>query len=98
MLKHFLTLGLDFNASDNEIRQNYLNLVRKHTPEQDPDKFHQITEAYEAVKDERSRINESLFGIFKINDVKSEINSIINAKQINRKRVGLKTLIRFSGN
>jgi hypothetical protein len=47
----FDVLGLDSNATATEIRARYLELVRQHPPEHDPDRFAEIHDAYTAVSD-----------------------------------------------
>lgn len=47
----FAVLGLSKTASEEEIRQRYLDLVRQHPPEKDPARFREIHSAYESAKD-----------------------------------------------
>ncbi|WDQ15112.1 J domain-containing protein [Rhodopirellula sp. P2] len=47
----FEVLGLDTKATTAEIRVRYLELVRQHPPEHDPDRFAEIHDAYTAVGD-----------------------------------------------
>lgn len=47
----FETLGVPYDASEAEIRARYLDLVKQHPPERDPDKFREICAAFEAAKD-----------------------------------------------
>lgn len=44
-------LGIDSNASEEEVRQRYLALVKLNPPEKDPAKFREIHQAYESAKD-----------------------------------------------
>jgi curved DNA-binding protein CbpA len=46
----FATLGIENTASEEEIRQRYLELVKQHPPEHDPVRFREIHDAYEAAK------------------------------------------------
>jgi len=93
MLKHYLTLGLDLDTTDEEVRRKYLNLVKTYTPENDPVMFRQITEAYEALKDVRSRVKSRLFASQKATDFEEELYSLINLTTLKRKRVGLQKLM-----
>ena len=43
-------LGLNAGATQTEIKKAYFSLVRKHSPEKDPDGFRRIREAYEHLK------------------------------------------------
>ncbi|MDM8550189.1 J domain-containing protein [Desulfobacterales bacterium HSG2] len=92
MLTHYLTLGLLPDASDEEIRDHYLQLVKRHTPEKDPERFRQITEAYEAIKDVRNRVKGKVFGGLTIRDYESALLSLAKAREIKRRRVGLQEL------
>jgi curved DNA-binding protein CbpA len=44
-------LGLEHGASEEDIKRAYFHLVRKYTPEKDPEAFQKIHEAYLLVKD-----------------------------------------------
>jgi len=92
LLTYYLSLGLLPDASDEEIRNSYLQGVKKHTPEKDPVKFRRITEAYEAIKDERSRIRIKIFGGLITRDCETALLELAEAREIRRCRVGLKTL------
>ncbi len=92
MLTYYLVLGLSLDASDEDIRNSYLQLVKKHTPEKDPAKFRQITEAYESVKDERQRVKGKIFGGLAARDHEDTIFSLARAKEIKRRRAGLQEL------
>ena len=46
----YKTLGLEQGASQKEIKRAYFSLVRKYSPEEAPEKFREIREAYERLK------------------------------------------------
>lgn len=54
-------LGLDRNASQEEIRKAYFDLVRRFTPERDSEKFKEIRAAYERLRDLRKRVEADVF-------------------------------------
>lgn len=54
-------LGVDTDASDDEIKQAYLQQVKSHPPDRAPNQFQVIKQAYEAIKDRKSRLNYALF-------------------------------------
>jgi len=47
----FDTLGLPRDAGESEVRARYLELVKKYSPERDPERFREIRAAYDAAKD-----------------------------------------------
>lgn len=52
----FSVLGVAEDASDADIKRAYLALVRRHSPEREPERFETIRAAYEAVADPRRRL------------------------------------------
>ena len=48
---HYETLGLNPDASPEEVKKAYFRLVRKYPPEKAPEQFQKIRQAYEALKD-----------------------------------------------
>lgn len=47
MENYLKVLGLDDGATQNEIKRAYFSLVRQYSPEENPEKFREIREAYE---------------------------------------------------
>ena len=93
MLTFFLTLGLSEDASDERIREAYLTMVKKHTPEKDPERFQQINRAYEAIKDKRGRVRTKIFSFTEIGDYEAGLMELANARPVRRRRAGLDELI-----
>lgn len=58
----FLLLGIDEEADDETVRATYLQQVRAHPPDRDPERFQEIYKAYEAVKTFRERMAVRLLG------------------------------------
>jgi hypothetical protein len=56
----FTVLGVDETADDSEIRARYLALVREFPPDRAPDRFRDYRAAYEALSDERKRLEMTL--------------------------------------
>ena len=54
-------LGITAESDDASVRGRYLELVKRYPPERYPDKFNQIHTAYNALKDEKSRLQYYLF-------------------------------------
>ncbi|MEA5513335.1 CFI-box-CTERM domain-containing protein [Nodularia sp. UHCC 0506] len=53
----YQTLNIPIQASPEEIRRSYYRLVRKHSPEKDPERFKVIREAYETLSDAKAKQN-----------------------------------------
>jgi curved DNA-binding protein CbpA len=53
--------GLTTEASEAEIRQRYLELVRQFPPDQAPERFAAIHAAYDALRDPARRLHAQLF-------------------------------------
>ena len=56
----FTVLGVDEAADDAEIRRRYLALVREFPPDLEPERFQDYRAAYEALVDERKRLEMRL--------------------------------------
>jgi tetratricopeptide (TPR) repeat protein len=52
---HYDTLGVSEDASQEEIKNAFFELVREHPPEQDPDAYQRLREAYDVLSDPVSR-------------------------------------------
>jgi DnaJ-class molecular chaperone len=92
MLLYFLTLDLPLTASDEEIRKRYLELIKKHTPEKDPNQFQKITTAYEKIKSVHVRIQTRLFGVLDQADPEKSLMALSRARTPAKKRAGLDEL------
>ncbi|MHC5829990.1 MAG: J domain-containing protein, partial [Nostoc sp.] len=53
----YQTLNIPTQSSTEEIRRSYYRLVRKHSPEKDPERFKLIREAYETLSDSKAKQN-----------------------------------------
>jgi len=56
----FSVLGVAEDTDDAEIRRRYLALVRDHPPDRAPERFQEYRAAYEALNDERKRLEATL--------------------------------------
>ncbi|OQK18089.1 hypothetical protein AU255_09650 [Methyloprofundus sedimenti] len=54
-------LGVDIDATDDEIKQAYLHQVKQSPPDRDQQQFQLIHDAYTAIKDHKSRVSYDLF-------------------------------------
>ena len=59
----FAALDLPEDADDDAIQKRYLALVRRHSPERDPERFAELRAAYERIRDRRDRLRLRLLGI-----------------------------------
>lgn len=62
MINAFTVLNVESNASDDQIRKAYLEMIKIWDPERSPLRFREITEAYEKIKTERLRATYLIFG------------------------------------
>jgi curved DNA-binding protein CbpA len=56
----FAILGIPQSADDAAIRQAYLRLVRRYSPDQEPERFKAIAAAYGKIKDHDARMTLQL--------------------------------------
>jgi curved DNA-binding protein CbpA len=56
----FQILGISEQATDEEVRQAYLKMLKRYPPDKEPSEFERIRDAYEQVKDPRKRIHLTL--------------------------------------
>lgn len=97
MLTHYLTLGLSPSASAEEIRRRYLALIRAYPPSREPEHSRRIIAAWEALKDDRSRVETSIFGLARYGDHELALDALVQARPQGRSTPGLKTLLEAEG-
>ena len=66
MTDPFYVLGVGEDAGDDQIKQRYLALVRAFPPDREPERFQAYRAAYEALRDQRKRLEAKLL---RTNDV-----------------------------
>ncbi len=84
-------LGLSPDSDDDTIRRRYLQLVREFSPEQHPEKFAAIRQAYENLRDLNTRLRYRLFEAGKNESVEALIEEV--TCRSTRRRVSLETLL-----
>src|SRR5438105_2621579 len=84
-------LGLPHDADDQVVRNRYLELVRKFTPERNPERFAAIRAAYESTRDLDTRLRHRLFEVGKNESIENIIQEV--TCRSTRRRVSLRTLI-----
>lgn len=78
-------LEIPLNATDDEIRAAYLRKVKEYPPDRSPEKFEQIRDAYESLRDPRRRILELLFSV----DPETPFATLFGVDRPKRSFVGL---------
>lgn len=63
MKSPYQILDVATDAGDAEIKQAYLQKVKDNPPDRAPEQFQAIYNAYEAIKDHKSRISYALFTV-----------------------------------
>ena len=61
MSNPYPTLGVNRNATDEEIHQAYLARIRECPPERDAERFQAVRRAYELIKTRQTRLQFELF-------------------------------------
>jgi len=84
-------LGVAADCDDETIRRRYLELVRQFPPEQHPERFAAIRQAYESLRDLTTRLRYRLFEAGKKDNVEAIIEEL--ACRNTRRRVSLETLL-----
>ncbi len=54
-------LDISETSNDEQVRQAYLGMVRRYPPEQHPEMFQKIFDAYELISTEEKRVSYALF-------------------------------------
>ena len=91
MANPYEVLGLPTDADDETIRRRYLELVRQHPPEHQPEKFAAVRAAYESLRDLNTRLRHRLFEAGKKETIDALIEEI--ACRSPRRRMSLTTLL-----
>jgi curved DNA-binding protein CbpA len=85
MVDPHLVLGVSPDVDEAALRRRYLELVRRHPPEQSPQKFAEIREAYEQLRDPLARLRSQLFqvrGNESLDDVIADLRLRVQAARI----------------
>ena len=97
MISAYIVLGLPRDASDAQIRQRYLELVRAHPPSRDPDQFQRVAEAYEALKTPEARVATRLFFAEKYSSFEEVVEEMERAAAPEWSPPGLRELVDAEG-
>jgi DnaJ-class molecular chaperone len=91
MADPYEVFGLAADSDDETIRRRYLELVRQFSPEQHPEKFAAIRQAYESLRDLNTRLRYRLFEVGKRESVEAIVEEL--ACRNKRRRVSLQELL-----
>src|SRR5262245_26619736 len=91
MTDAYQVLDLPPDSDDDAIRRRYLELVRRYTPEQHPEKFAAVRAAYESLRDLNTRLRYRLFEAGKRESLDALIEEV--ACRSPRRRLSLQTLL-----
>ena len=94
MTDPYEVLGLSGDCDDDTIRRRYLELVRKYTPEHNPEKFAAVRAAYESLRDLDTRLRYRLFEAGQKESIEALIEEITRRRT--RRRCSLETLLTVS--
>jgi curved DNA-binding protein CbpA len=91
MTDPYHTLGLPPGADDAAVRSRYLELVRRHPPEQAPERFAAVRAAYERLRDRDARLRHRLFDAGRADTIDALIEEAVCRSR--RRRVTLAELL-----
>jgi len=77
-------LGVAPDATLEQVRASYLEKVRQHPPDRDPEQFERIRDAYGLLRDPRSRVHQ----IFEGPDPKAPLVNLLDNKPAPRRFAG----------
>jgi len=92
MTDPYAVLGLPADADDETIRRRYLELVKQFSPENHPEKFALIRQAYESLRDLETRLRYRLFEAGKTDSIDAILEDL--ACRMTRRRLSLQTLVK----
>jgi len=94
MLFSYLVFDLPHDASEEKIREAYLEKVKKYPPEKNPQQFRKMTQAYESIKNNRIRIHNQLHPFENMSDCEEKLFELAKVKPLKRRRMGLTDLLK----
>ena len=77
-------LGLSPDATAEQVRAAYLDKVRQHPPDRDPEQFERVRDAYGRLRDPRSKVQE----IFEGPDPQTPLMNLLGDKPAPRRFAG----------
>jgi len=68
-----LVLGVGPDASDEDLRARYHDLVKRYPPDESPEEFAVVAAAYEAIRERRRRLTAEIFWMPGTGDAVSDL-------------------------
>ena len=98
MKNYYEILNVNKDANQEEIRSGYKKMLRKYPPEKEHEKYKEIREAYDTLKDEKSRKNyDAYFHHEKdIKTLEDKYTEYMEAKNYNEAEKVLKKILVIS--
>ncbi|MDA1015343.1 MAG: DnaJ domain-containing protein [Planctomycetota bacterium] len=87
-------LGLDANANEATVRRRYLELVRQFPPDREPERFRDIRQAYDQLRDPLRKMQSQLFGFVEGEDLNDIIGDL--RKELRTARFDTEALLRLA--
>ena len=87
----YAVLGVSPSADEKQIRQRYLQLVREHPPERDPEAFAEIRAAYDRVRNPVVSLEHRLFDLTTIETIDDILEE--QSRQRSRRRIPTDVLL-----
>jgi len=85
MIDPYDVLGIDRTADSEAVRRRYLELVRAHPPEREPERFAQVREAYDRLRDPVESLKNRLFDVTHSHSLESLVADL--RPDVRRRRV-----------
>jgi len=77
-------LGVPADATAEQVRAAYLEKVRQHPPDRDPEQFERVRDAYGRLRDPRSRVQQ----VFECPDPRAPLANLLGNKRAPRRFAG----------
>ena len=92
------TLGIEKAATEQEIKKAYNKLLRKYSPEKEPEKYKEIREAYDTLRDTERRKNYDAYFDHgdEIQKLEEEANNLIEKEEYSQAERVLKKILILS--
>ncbi len=79
-------LGVSVDAGEEEIRTSYVRKIKEYPPDRSPAEFERVRDAYEALRDPRSRMRMMLQSV----DPEAPLVALLDSHRVERRFVGPK--------